>query len=75
MRLFMAVLIASLMALAALSGFEPASAQQGSNPRSLAARCAQPGFAKSNPRSCAKYVDKKPAVEPAKQPDLEDAAA
>src|SRR2546423_1557868 len=67
MRLLTAVLIASLVTLAPLSGFDPASAQQGKNPRSLTARCAQPVLEKSNPRPCANYVEKNPAAEPAKQ--------
>jgi Patatin-like phospholipase len=61
MRLLSAAFLALLFGLAA---FEPASAQ-GKKPRDLAARCAQPAFAKANPRSCAKYTENK--AEPAKQ--------
>src|SRR5947207_12676637 len=66
MRLLPAALLASLVCVAPLS--DQASAQ-GQRPRNLAARCAKPDFAKANPRSCARYIDKKPAREPAKQPE------
>ena len=39
-----------------------------SKPRDLAVECAKPAFAKSNPKSCAKYAAQ-PAAEPAKQPE------
>jgi hypothetical protein len=48
----------------ALIGPMPAAAQ--GKQRNLAERCAQPAFAKKNPKSCAQYA--KPA-EPAKQPE------
>ena len=39
-----------------------------SKPRDLAVECAKPAFAKSNPKSCAKYAAQ-PAAEPDKQPE------
>ncbi len=74
MRLPPAALLALLVAAAPCSGIEPASAQATKSaqptkkPRNLAVACAKPGFAKNNPRSCAKYLETKPA-EPAKQPE------
>jgi len=69
MRLLPAALLALIVCVAPFSGLERASAQQAKGSRNLAARCAKPEFAKANPRSCARYVDKKPAAEPAKQPE------
>ena len=65
---FLPALLALLVAAAPLSGIAPASAQQAKKSRNLAVQCAKPAFAKANPRSCAKYVDKKP-TEPATQPE------
>ena len=65
---FLPALLALLVAAAPLSGIAPASAQQAKKSRNLAVQCAKPAFAKANPRSCAKYVDKKPA-EQATQPE------
>ncbi len=74
MRFLPAALLALLVVAAPL--VEPAAAQARKAPN-LAARCAQPAFAKANPRSCAKYVDKKPDAEPAKpeQPSRPDFTA
>src|SRR6476469_7277101 len=69
MRLLPAALLALIVCVAPFSGLERASAQQAKGSRNLAARCAKPEFAKANPRSCARYVDQKPAAEPAKQPE------
>ena len=69
MRLLPAAFFALLVCVAPLSSFEPAAAQQGNKPRNLAAQCAKPTFAKANPRSCAKYAEKNPPAEPAKQPE------
>src|SRR5436190_541184 len=63
MRLLPAVL-ACLVSFA-LTGVTPAAAQ--GKQRNLAERCAQPAFAKANPKSCAKYAQ--PAAEPARQPE------
>ena len=60
MRLLPAVL-ACLVSFA-LTGVTPAAAQ--GKQRNLAERCAQPNFAKANPKSCAKYAQ--PAAEPAR---------
>ena len=68
MRLLSAALLACLVALP-LNGIEPAAAQQAKQPRGIAAKCSDAGFAKNNPRSCAKYVSQQPAAEPAKQPE------
>jgi hypothetical protein len=76
MRFLPAALLALLVVAAPLTRIEPAAAQ----PRkatNLAARCANPSFAKANPRSCARYADKKPSAEPAKpeQPSRPDFTA
>src|ERR1043165_8418573 len=76
MRFLPAALLALLVVAAPLTRIEPAAAQ----PRkatNLAARCANPSFAKANPRSCARYGDKKPSAEPAKpeQPSRPDFTA
>jgi hypothetical protein len=65
---FLPALLALLVATAPFSGIAPASAQQAKKPRNLAVQCAKPTFAKANPRSCARYVDQKPA-EQAPQPE------
>jgi len=62
MRLLPAVL-ACLVSFA-LTGITAAAAQ---GKRDLAAQCAKPAFAKTNPKTCAQYA--KPAAEPAKQPE------
>ena len=76
MRLLTA--LAALLVLTAAPLPEYATAQEASHqatkkrPRSLAAQCRKPAFAKSNPRSCARYVGKKAApaaTEQAKQPE------
>ena len=59
-------LLACLVTLP-LNAIEPAAAQRAKKPRDLTAACAQPVFAKNNPRSCAKYIAQTP--EPAKQPE------
>jgi len=64
MRFLPAALLALLVVAAPLTPVQPATAQ-AKKATNLAVRCAQPAFAKANPRSCAKYVDKKPAAEPA----------
>ena len=66
MRFPPVALFACLVALP-LNAVVPAAAQQAKKPRDLATACAQPVFAKNNPRSCAKYVAQTP--EPAKQPE------
>src|SRR2546423_285373 len=67
MRLLPPAFLALLACIAPSSNVEQAWAQQAQGTRNLAARCAKPEFAKANPRSCARYVDKKPASEPVKQ--------
>jgi len=62
MRLLPAVL-ACLVSFA-VTGITAAAAQ---GKRDLAAQCAKPAFAKTNPKTCAQYA--KPAAEPAKQPE------
>jgi len=59
-------LLACLAALP-LNAIEPAAAQRAKKPRDLTTACAQPVFAKNNPRACAKYLAQTP--EPAKQPE------
>src|SRR5947209_501530 len=72
MRFLLAALLASLVCVAPVSDRATAQAQK---PRNLAARCAKHEFASANPRSCARYVEKKPPVEPAKQPERPDFTA
>src|ERR1041385_9228789 len=69
MRLLPAAFLALLVCVAPLGSVELASAQQAKETRNLTVRCAKPEFAKANPRSCARYTNKKPAGEPAKQPE------
>lgn len=77
MRLLTA--LAALLVLTAAPLSDDAAAQEPSaqqatkkGPRNLAAQCRKPAFAKNNPRSCARYADKKgeaAATEQAKQPE------
>lgn len=56
------IVLACLVSVA-LTGTPPADAQ--GKQRNLAERCAQPAFAKNNPKGCAPYT--KPTAEPVKQ--------
>jgi hypothetical protein len=75
MRLLSAALLACIVMLAP-NGSEPALAQAKKG-RDLAAQCAKPAFAKNNPRSCAKFADKKSAEaeKPAEHPSRPDFTA